>query len=153
MANNVYQTVQDCHSCAAQRGTMRKTQKPLRLFPPSGTLKLIAIDILVPLPRTSTGFTSVVVMTDRVPKLARSVPLRRITAPYVTTDFLDHWIIPYGIPYFLLSDQRPQYLPKVFRHSLHAPQNQACSPHTVPLTDERTGGTIKPNVSATYQTF
>lgn len=74
MENDVYQTVHDCRSCAARRSIMNKAQKPLHLFPPSGPLEFIEIDILRSLPRTSMGFTNVVVMNNQLTKLEHTSP-------------------------------------------------------------------------------
>lgn len=54
MANDVYTSILDFQSCAT-RGTPRRHEKKLQLFPPSGPFELIAMDILSPLPKTSSG--------------------------------------------------------------------------------------------------
>ena len=61
-------------------------------------LELVAIDILGQLPKTTGGYAYVLVITDCYSKLARAIPLRRVTAPIVADAFLTHWVYAYGIP-------------------------------------------------------
>jgi len=114
MANDVYQTVRDCRACAQTRGTFYKHQRPLRLFPAAGPLEFIAMDLLGPLTKTRRGHTDILVMTDRFSKMARSIPLRSTTAPVVAEAFLNNWVIPYGLPRILLTDNGPQFVSKFF---------------------------------------
>ena len=114
MANDVYETVQRCESCAATRGTQYTKQKHLRLFPANGPLEFVAMDILGPLPKTKQGNQFVVVLTDRYSKLTRAIPTGKTTATTVATIFVDHWVIPYGIPNYVLTDNGPQFVAKFF---------------------------------------
>ena len=50
MASAAFSTVRNCTSCDATHGTPVKNQKDLKLFPESGTLGLVAMDLLGPLP-------------------------------------------------------------------------------------------------------
>jgi Integrase zinc binding domain len=51
----------------------------LKLFPASGPLEYVSMDILGPLPKTDHGNRFLLVITDRFSKLTRMVPLRTIT--------------------------------------------------------------------------
>ena len=114
MANDAYQTVRNCASCAATRGTRVRHQKDLKLFPAAGPLEFVAMDLLGPLPKTTHGNRHVLVMTDRFTKLTRSIPLRTTTASVVASAFLDHWVYPYGAPRYVLTDNGPQFAAKFF---------------------------------------
>ena len=63
---------------------------------------------------TDHGSTNVLVITDRFSKLARAIPLASTTAPKVTNACLEHWVMPYGIPKRLLTDNGPQFVSKFF---------------------------------------
>jgi len=56
----------------------------------------------------------VIVITDRYSKLTRAIPVASITAPHVASIFVDHWVIPYGIPEQILSDNGKQFVSKFF---------------------------------------
>ena len=55
MASDSFSTVRNCTSCAAIRGTLVKSQKDLKLFPATGPLEFVAMDLLGPCPRPRTA--------------------------------------------------------------------------------------------------
>lgn len=114
MASDVYQVVQDCCSCAANRGTIHRHQKKLQLFPAAGPLESISMDLLGPLPKTLHGNQHVLVIKDRYSKMTRAIPLKQTTASIVAQTFVDNWIMPYGIPATLLTDNGPQFVGTFF---------------------------------------
>jgi len=114
MMEDVTQTAKDCRECAEARGTRYKSQKPMKLFPARKPLEFIAMDLLGPFPATESGSTNILVITDRFSKLAQVTPLSSTTAPAVANAFIEHWVIPYGLPAFLLSDNGPQFVGKFF---------------------------------------
>ena len=96
------------------RVKLRKHLNRLRLFPATGPLKSLAIDILGPLPKTKTGKRFLLVITDRFSKLTQVVALRTITAYTVAVAFCESWVFKYGVPRTLLSDNGPQFNAKFF---------------------------------------
>ena len=112
-ATDVYVLVERCPECRKNRPSA-KHQRELKLFPAAGPLEFIAMDILGPLPRSKKGNRFITVMTDRYSKLTRAVPSTKTTAPQVALIFLDNWVIPYGIPSYVLTDNGPQFTSKFF---------------------------------------
>ena len=92
----------NCHACAKERVKLRAHSAPLKLFQAKAPLEYVAIDIQGPLPRASDRSKYLLVITDRFSKLTRAVPLRSITAFTVAKAFVQHWILAYGAPAFLL---------------------------------------------------
>ena len=86
----------------------------MKLFPAVKPLDYIAMDLLGPFPTTESGHTNILVITDRFSKLAQVTPLKSTTAPVVADAFVTHWVIPYGMPSHLLSDNGPQFVAKFF---------------------------------------
>lgn len=82
MTNDVYTSVSNCSTCA-RIGTFPKLKREVQLFPTSGQLKLIAINIIRPLPRIANGNEYVVVMTYRNLKLKWATPIHKISSSYV----------------------------------------------------------------------
>ena len=115
MATDVFQTAKDCRDCAQARGTRYRNQKLMKTFKATQPLDFVALDLLGPLIKTTTGYTDILVITDRFSKMARVVPLKSTKAPYVADAFIEHWVIPYGLPRKLLSDNGPQFVGKFFQ--------------------------------------
>jgi transposase InsO family protein len=72
------------------------------------------MDILGPLPKTEHVNMFLLVITDRFPKLTRTVPLRTITALSVAKAFCEAWMFSFGPPRYLLTDNRGQFAAKFF---------------------------------------
>lgn len=85
MVNSIYATIHGCQSCAKDHRTTRIKHK-LRLYPPAGSLALVAIDILKPLTNTKTGNNSSCWWTMGS-RSSQKPPRRRKTAIVVATVF------------------------------------------------------------------
>lgn len=72
------------------------------------------MDILSLLPKTQSGNHCFVIMTDRYSKVTRTVPVSKTTALHAALTFIDNWIIPYGFPDALLTDNGPRFVSKFF---------------------------------------
>ena len=109
-------TVKNCVSCARNRVRLRRKSTALQLFPATGPLEFVAIDILGPFIRTKNGNRYLLVIGDRFSKLTRTVPLRNITEAAVARAFTTHWAFCYGPPSILLSDNGKQFASRLFVH-------------------------------------
>jgi Integrase zinc binding domain len=109
MHKEVEEIVRRCTVCAKNRVTERKRTSFLKLFPASGPLEFVAMDILGPLPKTEHGNRFLLVIYDRFSKLTRTLPLRTITALGVAKAFCDAWLFSYGPPSYLLTDNGTQF--------------------------------------------
>jgi hypothetical protein len=89
MNKEVEETDRHCTVCAKNRVTERKRTSFLKLFPASGPLEFVAMDILGPLPKTEHWNGFLLVLSDRFSKLTQTVPLRTITALGVAKAFCD----------------------------------------------------------------
>ena len=115
MALDAYNTVRQCSSCKREWISLRKHSNYLRLFPAQAPLEYVAIDILGPLPRTTSKQKYLLCITDRYPKMVRTVPLKNVTAATVATAFCEQWVLHYGSPVRLLSDNGGQFTSKFFQ--------------------------------------
>lgn len=113
MASDVYITVSDCHSCAG-RGTTPEHRHNLQLFPVTGPLEFVAINISGALLKVTKGNQHVVIITDRYSKLERVVPTARISTTAWACMFFDAWVFPYCIPSYCFTDTGTQFLSKLF---------------------------------------
>ena len=115
MAADIRNVSRNCHACAKERVKLRSHQAPMKLFPATEPLEFVAIDILGPLPKAKDGSRYLLVMTDRFSKLTRAVPLKSISALKVAQAFVRHWVLAYGAPARLLSDNGSQFTSKLFQ--------------------------------------
>lgn len=65
------------------------------------------MDFLDPLPMISSGNQYTLVFIDEYNKLTSAIPVTKLTITYATFIFVDHWIIPFGAPTHLLTDNGP----------------------------------------------
>lgn len=66
--------------------------------------------ILGLLTETKNGDQYVLIMTDRYTKSTGAIPMATTTATKAAMSIFDSWIIPYGIPSDLLTDNEPQFV-------------------------------------------
>ena len=116
MAVDCYAVSKNCVQCARNRVRLRQHQKELRLFPASSPLEFVAIDLLGELIKTPRGNRFLLVISDRFSKLVRTVPMKTITAEAVAKAFVTHWVMAYGPPVWLLSDNGKQFTSRFFQH-------------------------------------
>ena len=109
MAADCVATVIECGACAKNRVHLLKRRAPLKRFPAIGPLESVSLDILGPLQKSKRGFQFILVITDRFKKLTQAVPLRRIRTADVAAELVDHWVLMYGPPTTLLSDDGSQF--------------------------------------------
>lgn len=89
MANDVHPTVDDYRKCA-KAGSHYKHKRHLTIFPPSGPLEFITIDILGPLPRMKKGNQYVVVIIDCYSELTRAIHTPKTSDTNVSTIIFDN---------------------------------------------------------------
>ena len=114
MAHAAYKVGVDCQLCAHARGSLYKHQRYLKLFPEAGPLEFVAMDLLGPVQRTASGDEHLLVITDRFSKTTRAIPMKSTTAVTVAKALFDHWVDPYGAPFYVLTDYGPQFVDKFF---------------------------------------
>ncbi|CAN8067066.1 unnamed protein product [Agarophyton chilense] len=117
MAQDLWQTARNYASCAQIRGYRANHQAKLKLFPAACPMEFVAMGIIGPLNNSSHWKRFVLVITDRFTKLTRALPLGKTTATDVATAFLSHWVYPYGMPLYLLTDNGSQFVSKFFSHN------------------------------------
>lgn len=78
-------------------------------------MEFLAMDNLGFLSTTKTGNKFIVIMLDHYSKLTRAVQTKTTTATDVTKAFGENWIVPYGIPERLLTDNGYQFDEKLFK--------------------------------------
>ena len=110
-----YATVRRCRTCAKNRIKLRSKSNPLKLFPASGPLESVAIDIFGPLLKTGKGNEYLLVICDRFIKLTKTVPIKSTGAGEVARAFTHEWVFNYGPPKELLADNGKCFTGRFFQ--------------------------------------
>lgn len=119
---DVEQHCQVCSSCQSvkrRRGPLRDAEQ-LKLFSAHEPFQLISIDIVGPLPQTTTGDRYIVSMIDKFSRYCMLVPVQDIKALTVVKA-LEKWITVFGAPYSILSDNGSQFTSELY--ALYAKQH------------------------------
>ena len=103
MSTDVERYCQNCHRClvAKTKPKVRPTMGSIFAQKPQ---EVVAIDFTV-LERSSNGFENVLVMTDVFTKFSQAIPTRDQKARTVAEVLVKEWIVRYGVPRRLHSDQ------------------------------------------------
>ena len=106
---------QVCPACQMVKGNRGK-HTHLSLFPCTYPFQIIAIDLVGPLPTTSSDNTYILSAIDRYSRMCRIIPIPDIKTCTITRYLLDNWIYVYGAPEQILSDRGSQFLAQIFKH-------------------------------------
>ncbi len=83
--------------------------------PPQGIINPVQrfshlhIDLVGPLPQSSSGFTHLLTEVDCSTRWAEAIPLRSTTTDACVSALIDGWIARFGIPQRITSDRGPQF--------------------------------------------
>lgn len=76
-------TIKDCRSCASTLWITYKHLENLKLFLSSGALEFVSMDVLVLLPRTTSGRHWVFIITDLYLNFTRAIPTAKPMASVI----------------------------------------------------------------------
>eukprot|EP00171_Calliarthron_tuberculosum_P022605 IDg22605t1 len=112
LALSCYQAVRACPACARERIKLQSNSTTMKLFPPSGPLEDVTMDLLGQLWPTDRGHTQILVIVDRFTKMVRAILLKTVSVFDVAKAFTRHWAFAYGIPKTVLTDNGKQFSAK-----------------------------------------
>lgn len=109
--NNAHAAVNNCRDCACSC-TPTTITIHLKFFHASGPLEFISMDNLSPLFKIRAGNQIIVLITALYSRLKRAFPSISTIAPHVTSILYDLWVVPYGIPAYLVTDNGSGFVDK-----------------------------------------
>lgn len=113
MASDVYETVSKCVR-REKKGSRFKHKRHLQLFQATELLNFAEMDKFGPLPKTAQENQYFVVITDRCFIVTRAIPNPKPSETDMTNVFLEHGVVPLGIPSYLQRNKGPQFVSRVF---------------------------------------
>ena len=114
MEADIERFVQTCTSC--QRNKVGN-QPPAGLLQPLPVSERrwedVSMDFITQLPKTRSGFTSILVVADRLSKLCHFIPTHdEITADQLARLFVDDIFVLHGMPRSIVTDRDPEFTGK-----------------------------------------
>lgn len=116
MVGHVYPLISNCNECP-RKGTTFNHRRKLELFPTTGSVVLVATDILKPLPGTRAGRKFVTIIINRYTALITAIRKTKITSEHAANIFFNDWTVCYGIPDTMLSDSGQQLVSRLITSS------------------------------------
>ncbi|KAH7621132.1 putative Transposon Ty3-G Gag-Pol polyprotein [Nannochloris sp. 'desiccata'] len=111
MQKDVRNFVQSCERCAESKSSNQKKPGLLQPLPiPTRRFEVITMDFVTALPKTPEGFTTIMIMVDKLTKRVFLAPTtENVTAEEAATLFYEHVIRNQGVPSVIISDRGPQF--------------------------------------------
>ena len=104
-----------CPQCAGRKGKPGPARHPMTSLPVGAPFDRVAMDILDTHKVTPRGYRYVLVISDYFTKWTDAFPLRRHTAGEVAKVFVSRFVVYYGVPKQIHSDQGTEFESKLFR--------------------------------------
>ena len=119
MKTDVSRFVKECHPCqVAGKPNQPVPVSPLKPIPVmQNPFERIIVDIVGPLPKTSSGYSYLLTILDVATRYPEAIPLRTIHAKVVVRELL-HFFTRFGLPLEVQSDQGTNFMSKLFGESL-----------------------------------
>lgn len=116
MRRDVLHYIRSCKVCGAQKSSSKArmglmgSEKKVN-FP----FQILAVDLVGPLPRSTHGYTHLLVVGDWFSKYTLLYPLRKATASNIITFIENEVFLVYGVPQFIICDNGTQFVGKDFK--------------------------------------
>lgn len=150
---DVSRYVRRCEVCLCTKPEQKKPAGLMLSATPtvSRPWELVSIDLVGPLPRSSRGYTFILVVTDCFSKFTLLFPLRQSSATTIVRLLEEHVVLIFGAPRTLITDNGVQFHSKVFTdlmkaYEVHVAYTSKYHPQANPV--ERVNRVIKTMLSA-----
>ncbi|XP_039303430.1 uncharacterized protein LOC120357332 [Solenopsis invicta] len=150
MFADIARYVRNCRSCLRHKHAQTRPAGLLHTSHVDAPWTQVTMDLVGPLPRSTSGHTWLLVMQDRFTKWVELSPLRRATAATIAQHVADRIIYRHGCPRQVISDNGRPFIGRPMKALLQElgvehRTTPAYAPHCNPV--ERTNRTIKTMVA------
>jgi Integrase zinc binding domain/Integrase core domain len=114
MQEDITKYVKNCTVCQRNKHINKKKQPMMITTTSSSSFEKIFVDLVGPLTETVNGYKYILTIQDELTKFIENVPLRNKEAENVAKGLVNEFILKYGIPNKITSDQGTEFMNKVF---------------------------------------
>lgn len=107
--------VQNCHTCPLYKPECRRPPGKLEQTIVSRPWEMLGVDLMGPLPRSSSNNVHLLVFVDYYSRWVELFPLRTATAETVSRVLIKEILTRWGVPDYLLSDRGSQFVSDLFQ--------------------------------------
>lgn len=128
MKHSVAKFVRQCTTCIQTKPELKKPAGGMlsASCTASRPWELVSIDLVGPLPRSSSGYSYILSVQDTFSKFVLLFPLRTATASAVTHWFEDHVILVFGAPERVILDNGVQFRSNIFKNLMQEYDIKLC---------------------------
>ncbi len=114
MGSQIAGMCRDCQSCARSKttSTAHSSVQPIEM--PARRFSHVHIDLVGPLPASSSGHTHLFTAVDRSTRWPEAIPLAGTTTADCVEAFLSGWVSRFGVPAVVTSDRGVQFTSAVW---------------------------------------
>ena len=104
-----------CDECASRKGPSKRQRGPMKQFNVGAPLERVAVDVLGPLPTSSSGNKYILILGDYFTKWVEAYPLENQQAVTVAEVIVKEFVSRFGVPLQLHSDQGRNFEAELFQ--------------------------------------
>lgn len=119
--SDVARFIARCDTCLKTKPVQKAPAGQMLSQQPAASrpFQIISVDLVGPLPRSTSGYRYVLSVLDVFSKFVLFFPLRSATAPGIVKWLEEHVILVYGIPQKLILDNGPQFRSRQFKELMN----------------------------------
>ena len=113
MRRDVRNWIQSCYVCLKKKGAKQKHRPSVTKWKPKQQFWQVSLDIMGPVPKSQRN-KYILLINDQFSKWYDAVALPNQETKTVSRAFVEHWIVRFGCPVNLHSDQESNFMSKIF---------------------------------------
>ena len=104
-----------CDKCASRKGPTKRRKGPMKQFNVGAPLERVAVDVMGPLPTSTSGNKYILILGDYFTKWVEAYPLENQQAETVAGVIVKEFVSRFGVPFQLHSDQGRNFEAELFQ--------------------------------------